>query len=323
MTTIGYCSPFVPPEWIAAHGLAPRWLPSTARGLAAPPGRGLCPFAAMMAETACRGAADAVVLTTTCDQMRRIAEVAAREAPCPVFLMNVPATWQTETARACYLDELRRLGRWLTVVGGAAPGEARLASCMARYDEARHTVLGCRGDLPPRLFSEALLAVRGETPAFHGGVSPSNTRGIPLAILGGPLAASDFDLFDLVETSGGRIVLDATDSGERTLPAPFDRRRMETDPLAALADAYFGSIHDAFRRPNDGLYHWLSEKVAGRAIRGILFRRYVWCDLWHAELFRLKQWSPVPLMELDVVGAEGGTSCRTALRVESFLEMLR
>ena len=77
-----------------------------------------------------------------------------------------------------------------------------------------------------------------------------------------------------------------------------------------------------FRRPNDPLYAWLGRELPARHVRGILLRRYVWCDLWHAELHRLKQWSPVPLVEIDVADDEPSVASRTAGRIEAFLEML-
>ena len=75
--------------------------------------------------------------------------------------------------------------------------------------------------------------------------------------MGGPLPESDYDLFDWVQQAGGRIVLDATEWGERTLPRAFDLERTHRDPLPELADAYFGAIPDVFRRPNGALYEYL------------------------------------------------------------------
>ena len=114
MKTIAYASPFVPVEWIVAHGLAPHWL-----RLRAPAGqprgmipRGVCPYAGALAERFVSGReASALVLTTACDQMRYAAAVVERRSDCPVFLMNIPSTWQTPVAGKMYREELLRLGR--------------------------------------------------------------------------------------------------------------------------------------------------------------------------------------------------------------------
>ena len=85
----------------------------------------------------------------------------------------------------------------------------------------------------------------------------------------------------------------------------------------------FGAIPDVFRRPNDPLYTWLGREMTARHVRGILLRRYVWCDLWHAELHRLQTWSPVPLVEIDVADDELSVTSRTEGRIEALVEMLQ
>ena len=94
------------------------------------------------------------------------------------------------------------------------------------------------------------VAVDDEEPA-RGAVS--------IALVGGPLRPHLFELFDIIRRSGGEVVLDATTTGERTLPSPFDRRRVGEDPFSTLVEAYFGEIPDAFRRPNSRLYQWLKQ----------------------------------------------------------------
>ena len=229
MNTIAYSSPFVPAEWIAAHGLRPHWLrlrhgggPALARGR--PRHLSLC------------GGIDGcgvwqgstlrpLVLTTVCDQMRYAAALLEMRGSCPTFLLNVPSTWQTAAAAKLYLDELRRLGRFLVELGGKAPDDAELARVMLAYDRARMPIASlsdsrCAG----------VLTAPGPTTA---------TAGIPLAVLGGPLWETDCTFFDLVEQAGGRVVLDATEGAERTMPRRFDPARVASDPLRELADAYF------------------------------------------------------------------------------------
>lgn len=332
MKTIVYTCPFVPAEWIAAHGLRPsRILPgaTTAPGAAA----GTCPYAhAFLDEVSAPPSADAVVVTTVCDQMRRGAERIARYAS--VFLMNVPATWQTAAPQRLYADEVRRLGLFLTRLGGTPPSMDALAETMRRYDAARSRLRAARGCLSPRRYSEAIAEFHRAggadfvppPEAASPGAAPRGSgrrkaRGVPLAIVGGPLRGSDFGVFDQIEECGGQVVLDATESGELSLPAPMDRRRVGEDPLAELASMYFGQIPHPFRRPNSQLYQWLGRELAQRGARGILFRRYVWCDLWHAELQRMKEWTALGVADLDVTDT-ANTVIRTSERIGSLIEML-
>jgi len=303
MKTIAYSNPFVPPEWIAAHSLRPRRLrPPAAGGDASVEAiRGLCPFVrAFLA--AVRRDADiaAVVMTTTCDQMRHAATLATRDAVRPVFLLNVPATWQTPTARALYLDELERLGRFLVELGGSRPSPARLADAMLQHEQSRR----CEAD-------------------DSANNVDNNGDGIPLALIGGPLLEDDEPIFDLIHQAGGYVALDGTEGGPRTLPASFDREQLESEPLAELARAYFDAIVDPFRRPNDGFYRWLARELPRRQVRGVVLWRYVWCDLWHAEAHRMKQTCSVPLLDLDTCRDDDGSLQRAAGRIEAFLEMLQ
>jgi benzoyl-CoA reductase/2-hydroxyglutaryl-CoA dehydratase subunit BcrC/BadD/HgdB len=147
-------------------------------------------------------------------------------------------------------------------------------------------------------------------------------KGVPLAIVGGPLMRRDFDILDIAEQAGGRVVLNAAEIGERGMCAPFDRRRLRDGPLMELASAYFGGIQDASRRPNSELYKWLKSRLTDREVRGIIFHRYVWCDMWHAELQRLKDWTGLPVLDIDTTGDNETRRHRTANRIHAFLETL-
>jgi len=371
MNAVGYSSPFVPAEWIAAHGLQPHRLRLHPTEKLT---RGICPYAGALLDAALSNipggrvpllgtssaevAGDArhclfqavahrsaisahgaecvldsaprsdilgVVLTTACDQMRYVAAMLEQRGSRPVFLLNVPSTWQTPTARRLYLDELRRLGRFLVGLGGKTPSDTELANVMLASDRARTLADVCHC-LEQAVPLQQLASSTACSKQWHTGVGATaspTASGIPLAILGGPLMETDRDFFELVERAGGRIVLDATEDGERTLPRPFDPTRVGSDPLKELADTYFDGIPDAFRRPNTKLYEWLGRELAARQIRGIILRRYLWCDLWHAELHRLKQWSPTPVLEIDVGPDDTGAPNRVQGRIEAFLEMLK
>ncbi len=321
---VAYCSPFVPPEWIAAHGLRPVWLPGISRPVTGAQ-RGVCRCANLLIEPMLEPpGVDAFVLTTICDQMRYTAAYLDGNGKPPVFLLNVPSTWEGAEVRELYRDELARLGRFLESIGGRAPSPSHMQLMMQRYEEAR---LAARGNWPTVCdvhYAERLAELRDDgkwsstsqaSGAAHGGV--------PLALVGGPLLSEDFVFLELVAAAGGNIVLDASEWGERTLPAPLDRGRLTDDPLGELSRIYFAAIPDVFRRPNTLLYDWLGTRIVARGARGILFWRRLFCDLWHAELDVMRRWSPVPLLDIDVAEGDGHAAARTSGRLEAFLEMLR
>jgi benzoyl-CoA reductase/2-hydroxyglutaryl-CoA dehydratase subunit BcrC/BadD/HgdB len=284
----------------------------------------MCPYARAFIDAAVSETeAAAVVVTTTCDQMRRAADMIARNLNLPAFLMNVPHTWQPPAAHKLYISELERLGRFLAALGGKTPEPDHLWETMLKFDAARSAIRDARSSLSAREYSELIARFhrtgQADSPARETVSVPS---GIPVALIGGPLLANHFDIFDLIEEAGGYVALDATETGERTMPAPLDRRLVQDDPLMALADAYFGSIPDAFRRPNSELYRWLRRKLGERGVRGIIFRRYLWCDTWHAEARRMKEWAGLPFLHLDV-SDDGSDALRTFARLRSFFEVLK
>ena len=134
---ISYCSPFVPAEWIAAHGLQPRFVRPYGLEVDGPIDNtaGVCSYLrAFVNEAAGDKEADAIVLTTACDQMRRAYEILADRSEKPAFLMHMPTTWQSPGAHRYYRDEVQRLGRFLVNLGGRAPSHQTLISTMERYE---------------------------------------------------------------------------------------------------------------------------------------------------------------------------------------------
>ncbi len=296
MKTVAYTCPYVPAEWIAAHGLRPqRLIPLPREGtLFVARAEGLCPYARAFVNDAVAGTLDGIVVTTLCDQMRRIYDLLVRGIDTPVFLLNVPKTWQTAAAQRLYLEEMKRLGHFLVRLGGRAPSPEELAKTMIEYDRDEDDMWCTRG----------------------------KSDSVPVAVIGGPLMQRDRILFDLIEECGGRVALDATETGRRGQRRALDRKRLAEDPLMELADAYFG-IPDASRRPNSELYGWLRHELAQTGTKGVVFHHYVWCDVWRAELARLKEWVGLPVLGLDSDGASETNVARLSTRIRAFLEMLR
>jgi len=325
MTTVLYTSPFVPAEWIAAHGVRPRRIqpePHAAAPSAAPLA-GLCPYARAMVGTLTTGAdGDAAVLTTTCDQMRRAAEWAAMNSRVPVFLMNVPATWQTAAAVRLYRDELARLRRFLIRLGGSEPSHEKLCATMEAYDARRLDLRRAVGIMAPRRANEAVATfdLEWQSEALSARLDEA-PHGAPVALVGGPLLRGDSQVFDIIEEAGGLVVLDATETGQRGLPAPFDHRRLRDDPMMELVEAYFGTIPDAFRRPDDALRTYLEHELTAAGARGIIVWRYVWCDHWAAFAPRLRELAGLPVLDLDVSVDKGHLS-RVSNRIQAFVEVL-
>jgi benzoyl-CoA reductase/2-hydroxyglutaryl-CoA dehydratase subunit BcrC/BadD/HgdB len=275
----------------------------------------MCPYAQAvldgMGET---DDATLVVLTTTCDQMRHGAGLAADDR---VFLLNVPATWQSDASREYYAAELRRLGRWLVERGAREPSSEGLARAMLGNDAARAAFL--EGGLPD------------EAPAWCNPVAvdlarearTAQTDAVPVGLLGSVLLSHDLTMVRVIHEAGGRIVFDGTCGGPRTLPDRFDATAAERDPFAELVRAYFDGVPAIFQRPADRLHAWIAGAIERHQPRGLLCLRRVWCDLWHATAPRLRETAGVAVLDVDLGDEEEGGDQRIASRVEAMIESLR
>jgi len=325
MKSVLYSSPFVPAEWITAHGFQPlRLVPGEQKGLhRAESAEGICPFVERFLDEAAQVEnCAAVCFTTNCDQMRRAPEWLYGDHLPPSFLMHVPSTWKSIPAQKLYSSELIRLSDFLSRLGGVPPSEKKLLEVMENYERQRRILRDIKGCISSRDYSEAIMRFNrsGEVVQARR-VTEISKGGIPVALLGGPLTAQDLSLFDMVRDAGGVVVLDGTETGDRTLPRPLELRSMCENPYMELIDAYFGSIPDVFRRPNSELYLWMKREFRENDVRGVILVRYVWCDLWKGEIGRIQEWLNIPLLDFDMGGENPVLRNRT--RIQAFLEVLQ
>ena len=181
MRTVLHVGPHVPVEWIAAHGLTPRRLVLHVDRNGACQA-GICPHAQAVLHEARSLGGMLLVLAETCDQMRRAAAMLSLETERDgFFLFHVPST-QGPAAVQLYRDECLRLTRFLLRSGGTLP----------------------RQDMP---FQPATELRRS-----------AGTRGVPIAVIGGPLLAEHETLFAVIEQLGGAVVVDGMEGGERSGP---------------------------------------------------------------------------------------------------------
>jgi hypothetical protein len=350
-----YTSPWVPAEWIKAHGLEPRgiWLANDFGSEPLPLAAGVCAFANAAVHIAEQRTSSAVIFTTHCDQLRRGFDAVAEDASQRLFLFNLPVTWQTPVAERIYLGELRRLGRFLVGMGGRAPVAAELREIVSQYREARQCLLEAASWCPARAYAEAVARFHLDgsvnLPPMNGGRRATPGIDIRLALVGGPLSQLQMPLLGAIEQAGGRVVLNATEAGERSLwrtqsaeaersvyaaamgvnsaspasPASassLGREEATPTPMELLARDYLANCVDVFQRPNTRLYDWLRERLTARHARGIVLWHYVGCDLWRAEAESLREAFGLPVLLLE---AEEVSPSRSIGRLEAFLESLR
>jgi hypothetical protein len=334
---IFYTSPWVPPEWIKAHGLEPRgvWFADDPGAEPLPIGAGACAFANSVVRFAERHAESAVIFSTHCDQLRRAFDAVGGSALERGFLFNLPATWQSAAARRLFVSELERLGRFLVKLGGHAPSGEALAETMNQYGSARRQLLEAATRVPARAYAEAIARFHWDGSVNLPAPGQQNDGAVAVALLGGPLPRAHWHVMDLIESTGGRVVLNASEAGERSLwYATGDRPMPAADaslpPLRALPAATpedlarlcLDNCADVFQRPNTRLYSWLKPRLRSRQVRGIVLWHYVGCDLWRTEAQPLREAFDLPVLLLEATDT-ANEAPRHAGRIQAFLESLR
>jgi benzoyl-CoA reductase/2-hydroxyglutaryl-CoA dehydratase subunit BcrC/BadD/HgdB len=331
-------SPWVPPEWIKAHGLEPRgvWCDECLTRQSQPLAAGICGFANAAVRLAEERPDAAVIFTTHCDQLRRGFDGVPTKGSPRVFLFNLPATWQTPAASMLFDAEMERLGKFLLEVGGHSPTIEALRQTAAAYAIARKKLLDSALSCPARTFAEAVarfhwngsVCVPDEplSPEADPGVPiHGNGDAIPLALVGGPLLRQHWTLLDTIANAGGCVVLNATEPGERSLwdtSSGAVQSASVAGARQALGREYLANCVDVFQRPNSRLYDWLKDRLAARKVRGIVLWHYVGCDLWRAEAQSLREAFGLPVLLLEAPES-GSVPLREQGRVEAFLEALR
>jgi hypothetical protein len=215
-----------------------------------------------------------VIYATSCDQMRRAADAVMGGSGNGAFLYNLPVTWQNAVSRRLYRTELERLSRFLQRHGGCTPTADGLRSEMCNRDKLRQEIGPWVQHGAARQVAEAMTAFLCGTPPAQVNVQPRQP-GIPIAMVGGPLCASQWDVFDMIEAMGGCVVLNAVEPGERCLLPTFPtaaraRGQSIEGLLSILCDHYFDHMVDVFHRPNSRLYTWLQNRLAVTGARGII-----------------------------------------------------
>jgi hypothetical protein len=230
-----YSSPWIPAEWIKAHGFEPRGIwHHNEFGRGVPPlSAGVCAFAEAVLRLAEGHRETPVIFTTACDQMRRGFDAFAAIAGGRGFLFNLPATWQSPAAGRMFRSEVERLARFLEEWGGHAPAGDELAQIVEDRRQACQQLLELAPRCYARQYAEAIARFHWDGTIVMPEPLPSPASGtLPLAIVGGPLTASQWGVLDLFESAGARITLNATETGERSLLPPF-------------------TLNDAFKEPSE------------------------------------------------------------------------
>ena len=82
-------------------------------------------------------------------------------------------------------------------------------------------------------------------------------------------------------------------------------------------------VLDGYEREQGKKIDWLEKEITNTAVRGLIVHRQLWCDLWHAEVPRIKQNTGLPVLDLETGSTSSGSEERQRTRIQAFLETLQ
>lgn len=347
---IGYYCQTVPPEIISAAGARPVRLdcgnPASARQGDEWISGEVCPLAkGAVAEIhdplSVAGRCAALVLSTTCDAKRKMAEMLADYKP--VFVLNLPPEQDARAYAVALGAEIARLAAFLERVGGTRIRrgdllrEIRLsnqrAALAGEIMEARSREPGslCYRDalviiqsLQAGADPDEWLAKAGAVSAALAGYRETRRRLRPrLVLTGAPVQWPNFKILNLVEECGADIVTDTLCGGFQSMVDRVEFDETGTASLfRALASRYvFSSPCPCFISQGTRLGRLL-ELVADHRADAVVHHGLRLCPLFDMEVPRtaaVLRGEGIPFLNLRTDYSPEDTE-QLRVRLEAFLE---
>jgi benzoyl-CoA reductase subunit C len=284
---------------------------------------------------------DALLLTNSCDHLRRFADLCLAKQPVPFcHYVDVPHVKSAESV-ARLVAQLRALRDRLQSSFSISITDEDLAGAIRLYNQTRRLLSqasALRAEDPPRLTGSELLAMAVAASSIpkdqfnallerrlaqvRSGNGTAETSGPRLMIIGGAL--DDPAYLEVIESLGARIVADQLCWGAKT----FCNETSESiEPIEAIARRMLDHIpcprmlSDYPKRLAS-----LAEAVQQHRVDGIICERLKFCDLWGGETEMLRRSMreelriPFLVLERDYLTASSIGQLRT--RVQAFLETL-
>jgi benzoyl-CoA reductase/2-hydroxyglutaryl-CoA dehydratase subunit BcrC/BadD/HgdB len=286
---------------------------------------------------------DLLIVATTCQHMRKFADLWEYHTGVETWRLGLPQEFQTDRAMAYYIDSLRRMKEKLEQVTGNEITDEKLAESIGIYNRLR-TLLKRISLMRQSSFSliSALDFIKLNhasfllDPVVMGELLTSlcetleNGRKVPingkqrLLLLTPNIALGDYKLFGLVEEAGGEIVIEEVGEGVR---AYWENVGVNgADLLESLAFKYLRQ-----RCPACFMRSAMKTRLANVvrlaedfAVKGVLWYQLTLCETfdiefaYFAERFKEKG-LPVLKLDSDYDASDRG---RMKTRISAFMESL-
>ncbi len=284
---------------------------------------------------------DALLLTNSCDHLRRLADVCMAKQLAPFCLYVDMPHVKSESALTRLTAQLRILKERLESHFGVAITDARLADAVATYNQTRRLLRrasALRAEDPPRLTGSEVLAMavaassmpkdrfntllEARLTQVEGGNGSTHARRARLLVIGGAL--DDPAYLEVIESLGATVVADQLCWGAKTFATATQEGG---DPITAIARRMLDHLPcPRMLSEYPTRLASLIEDVQQYRVDGIICERLKFCDLWGGETEMLRRsvreqlQLPLLVLEREYLTASSVGQLRT--RVQAFLETL-
>jgi benzoyl-CoA reductase/2-hydroxyglutaryl-CoA dehydratase subunit BcrC/BadD/HgdB len=295
---------------------------------------------------------DVVIVPTTCDSKRKLAEELSRFKE--VWILEVPHIKDSEISRRAWLEQIYALKAKLEKYAGNGFRKKKITSDL--LDRAIKTVAGAQFEmrrlmdfrmqaapaiwgrqamliasayafLPVAAWTAALSRVNDELALrIQDGVSICHPQTPRILLAGSPVIFPNWKIPTLIEEMGGVVVCDESCGGDRTLYDPVGNpEKTLSDQMAGIASRYLMPCVCPSFTPNADRLVKLSRMIDVYGVDGVLYHVLKGCVIYDFEVNRveeaLKEQS-IPFLRIETdYSPEDVEQLRT--RIEAFMEMLK
>ncbi|MDI6894174.1 MAG: 2-hydroxyacyl-CoA dehydratase family protein [Bacillota bacterium] len=330
LPAVYYTCSYIPPEVIWAAGCRPvRLLPADAA-----PGecdaflpRDFCPYVRAALWDLYRGntsPAAAVVLTTCCDPMRRLADILRHRLPhLPSLLVDLPRE-QGRRGEEHFAARLEYIHSRLRTLPGATPPPGGLSEPGRLFAEIRQWLRHAGQAMGAPDLHRLIRRVYASDPreavaSLRALVTPGR---VPPQVSGDPRVLVvtshlvDPRVLDAIEQAGARVVAEDSCLGDRLLTIPPGG-----DTFEQLAAAYLGRPPCPRMELPEERLAYLGDLARRRGAQGIVFLALKYCDNLGYDFPWILKRSGLPVLFLEA-DYRASASGQLLTRVQAFLETL-
>jgi benzoyl-CoA reductase/2-hydroxyglutaryl-CoA dehydratase subunit BcrC/BadD/HgdB len=321
---IGYLCSYVPEELIVAAGARPvrllfggdnQWADLGTTCL----GESICPFArSIIGYQVSRAnpyfnSLDGIIITHTCDAMRRVADVWKAYFSIPVHEFGLPRVMDRDgfTFFHCEVNQLKAvLESWT----GQEITAEKLRETIAFYNQMRRGMMVfydiqrygkvIRGSRMAKVLEAYWLldkiTLLPLLPNLRETLQePADNENFSRLLLTGSIIAfGDELLLELIEECGSTVVIDYTCRGFRSFQGLVQEKE---DQIEALAERYYWQSPCARARESTKRIAQIQELTEHFAIQGIISHSLKFCDSYGIEAHLLQKWfkGKIPVLLID------------------------